>query len=168
MSHDVSGGGCEGEGRFGISAVSARRPELRHRSGVAGCGARQPNLGYTDVPKGGENHANSHYLRGFDGADDLGERGRGPSQPRKRLVAGLQGLHRRGAPDEQFGLLRGHSRRAGGAGRAAVLDSEQPFGPCPTLTNLVPSGVTRARKGDAHERHVGASALRNMERAPRT
>jgi hypothetical protein len=47
-------------------------------------------------------------------------------------------------------------------------DPEQSFGPCPTLTNLVPSGVTRARKGDAHERHVGASARRNMERASRT
>jgi hypothetical protein len=36
MSHDDNCVGCEGEGRFGMAPVSARRSELRHRSGVAG------------------------------------------------------------------------------------------------------------------------------------
>src|SRR5258708_35445279 len=36
VSHDNSGVGCEGEGRFAIAALSAWRSGLRHRSGVAG------------------------------------------------------------------------------------------------------------------------------------
>jgi hypothetical protein len=34
MSHDDSGGGCGGEGRFGMAPVSVRRSELHHRSVV--------------------------------------------------------------------------------------------------------------------------------------